>query len=68
MKNKLTAKDIRKAAKILEKHELKPDGDGLITIEIENPRESTDFFAKRKQKRDRKMMKKIKMKYVGFKI
>lgn len=32
MKEKLTAKDIKKVVKELEKHELKPDGDGLITI------------------------------------
>ena len=33
MKDKLIAKNIRKAVKILEKHELKPDGDGSITID-----------------------------------
>ncbi len=50
MKEKLTAKDIRKAVKELEKHEVKPDGDGLITIEI--PRELTDFFARKKRAKD----------------
>ena len=44
MKNKVTAKMIRKAVKILEKHKLKPDGDGLI--EIEYPKVRTDFFTK----------------------
>lgn len=68
MKEKLTAKDIRKAVKELEKHKVKPDSNGLIKIEVKNPRELTDFFARKKKERDEIMMKKIKMKYVGFKI
>ena len=42
MKDKLTPKMIRKAVKILEKHKLKPDKDGLI--EVENPKVKTDFL------------------------
>lgn len=43
MKDKLTPEIIKKAVKRLMKHKIKPDGDGLITIQVENPRESTDF-------------------------
>ena len=42
MKNKVTAKMIRKAVKILEKHEIKPDKDGLIEVEV--PKIRTDFL------------------------
>ena len=44
MKDKVTAKMIRKAVKRLEKHKIKPDKDGLI--EIEYPKVRTDFFKK----------------------
>lgn len=49
MKDKVTAKMIREAVKILEKHKLKPDGDGLI--EIEDPTVRTDFLYLKKLKR-----------------
>ena len=42
MKNKVNAKDIRKAVKILKKYEIKPDKDGLV--EIENPRIHFDLL------------------------
>jgi len=40
--NPLTPKTIKKAIKILEKHKLKPDKDGLV--EVEFPVYRTDFF------------------------
>ena len=49
MNNKVTAKMIRKAVKILEKHKIKPDKDGFI--EIEDPTVRTDFLYLRKNKK-----------------
>ncbi len=49
MDNKVTAKMIRKAVKILRKHELKPDEDGFITIE--DPTVRTDFLYLRRIER-----------------
>ena len=49
MDNKVTVKMIRKAVKILRKHELKPDEDGLITIE--DPTIGTDFLYLRRIER-----------------
>jgi hypothetical protein len=42
MKEKLTPETIKKAVKILMKHKIKPDEDGLITIE--NPIYSYDLL------------------------
>ena len=47
MKEKLTVKDIKKAVKILEKHKLKPDDDGLITIEQKRSNKIFDKFISR---------------------
>lgn len=44
MTNKLTPKMIRKAVKRLEKYETKSNGNGLIEIEIESPRELLDII------------------------
>ena len=48
MKNKVTAKMIRRAVKILMKKEIKPDKDGFI--EIEDPTLRTDFLHKKIRK------------------
>ena len=50
MKNKVTAKMIRKAVKELRKIKSKPNKDGLI--EIEDPTVRTDFLYLRKIKRN----------------
>ena len=42
MKNKVNAKKLRRAVKILMKHEIRPGKDGLI--EIEDPTIGTDFL------------------------
>ena len=68
MKDKLTAKDIRKAVKELEKHEVKPDGDGLITVDIENPRELTDFFARKKREKELDCIQGGKMSLLELKL
>lgn len=67
MKEKLTAKDIRKAVKILEKHKVtKP-----YYIDVEKTSEVYDLLDKHNENKkeiDKMKMKQIKMKYVGFKI
>lgn len=60
-KKKATCEDIKRIVKKLKKHEVKPNKDGHIGLNLYG-----NWYTPSTIEQDKKMMKKIKMEYIGI--